>query len=132
MNDDIVTDIPVVSPTQSDAIDSTASRLYNEYCKNGFVGPIDVVSISEATDILNAFWKDTNVFPDIAKNDTSTTGSIRTTTTTNIHPQSMTDERQHDPQSKRYHHFQYNQKNNNLSNHIYLYHISINSFGIRN
>ena len=127
MNDDIVIDIPVVSPTQSDAIDSTASRLYNEYCKNGFVGPIDVVSISEATDILNAFWKDTNIFPDIAKNDTSTTGSNRTTTTTttNIHPQSMTDERQHDPQSKRYHHFQYNQKNNNLfKSHLFVPYIN--------
>lgn len=86
MNDDDT--VTVTGADEGDDADYTTSSLYDDYSKHGVVGPIDVVSINEATEILNAFWKDTNIFP--------------TDTTT---PETLQNER---------HLYQYHQKNNNL------------------
>ena len=52
------------SPNTRDNRDTSERRLYDDYCKHGVVGPIDVISTTEATNLLKAFWKDTNIFPD--------------------------------------------------------------------
>ncbi len=92
MNDD-------ESPTTCDDTDSSERRLYDDYCKHGVVGPIDVISTSEAANLLNAFRKDTNIFPDRSNDST-------------IDPPSTTSCERHDIQERILH--QYGQKNDNL------------------
>lgn len=101
--------LPVVSVALSMNIEESAHsssslrKLYDDYCTHGVVGPIDVISKSEADNVLKSFWNDANIFP-------------------TINPRSTMDERHHDQQQS---HHQYNQKNDNLfKTHLFVPYIN--------
>jgi ectoine hydroxylase-related dioxygenase (phytanoyl-CoA dioxygenase family) len=90
-----------IVPTSHDTQNLLTARsrlLFNDYQRDGVVGPIDVISVREATDIMNTFLVDPNIFP------------LPPTTCTTNHNLSV-EVSQPQPQ---HHNIQYNQRNTNL------------------